>query len=108
MEKIGYFISELPALLLMIGFAAGVIQYRRRRKRQPVYSARDRALFFPPAKVDLRTPATRLKLARCVLLSTAATSVEYLLLAQFGAAILSVALTITTAGILHGLLFDGA
>ncbi len=106
MEKLGYIISELPVLFLLIWFSIRLIQYRRRRKREPLYSAQDTALLFPRNKIDLRSPATRLKFARCILLATSATCVEFLALAQFGAAILSGVLILTTATILHRVLFD--
>lgn len=108
MEKIGYIISELPALFLIIWFTIRVIRFRRRRKQQPLFSAQDAALLFPRIKIDLRSPITRIKFARCILLATAATCVEFLVLAQFGAAILSGALTLTTAAILHRVLFNPA
>lgn len=50
----------------------------------------------------------RVRFARCILLATAATYVEFVVLAPFGAAILSVALVLTTAGIVHSLLFNNA
>ena len=105
MEKLGYIISEVPVLFLVIWFALRLIQYRRRRNQEPLYSARDEELLRPQNKLDLRSPLTRVKFARCILLATVATYVEFFALAQFGAAILCVALTLTTAGIVHRLLF---
>ncbi len=108
MEKLGYIISEAPVLFLLIWFAVRLVQYRRQRKQEPLYSAGDEALLFPQNKIDLRSPVTRVKFARCILLATAATYVEFAMLAQFGAAILCVAITVTTAGIVHRLLFNSA
>lgn len=108
MDKIGYIISEAPVLILVIWGAICLIRYRRWRRQEPLYSADDAALFFPQNKIDLRSPATWLKFARCIALATAATCVEFLTLAEFGAAILSVSLMLTTAGIIHRVLFNPA
>ena len=106
MDKLGYIISEAPVFFLVIWVAVRLVQYRRYRNKQPLFSERDRAMLFPENKVDLRSPALRVKFARCILLATAATYVEFLMLAPLGAAILCVALVLTTAGIVQGILFD--
>lgn len=108
MEKLGYIISEAPVLILMIWFAVRIVQYRRRRDQRPMFSEQDHALLFPKSKVSLRSPMVRVRFARCLLLATAATYVEFLVLAPFGAAILCVALTLTTAGIVHRVLLSPA
>jgi hypothetical protein len=106
MDKLGYIISEAPVFFLVIWVAVRLVQYRRYRNKQPLFSERDRAMLFPENKVDLRSPALRVKFARCILLATAATYVEFLMLAPLGAAILCIALVLTTAGIVQGILFD--
>lgn len=108
MEKLGYVISEAPVFFLVIWVAVRLVQYRRYRNKQPLFSERDRAMLFPENKIDLRSPVLRVKLARCILLATAATYVEFLVLAPLGAAILCVTLVLTTAGIVQGILFDQA
>ena len=106
MDKLGYIISEAPVFFLVIWVAVRLVQYRRYRNKQPLFSERDRAMLFPENKIDLRSPALRVKFARCILLATAATYVEFLMLAPLGAAILCIALVLTTAGIVQGILFD--
>ena len=106
MDKLGYFISEAPVLFFVIWIAVRLVQYRRYRNNQPLFSERDEALLFPQNKLDLRSPIRRVKFARCILLATAATYVEFLVLAPFGAAILCITLVLTTAGIVNGVLFD--
>lgn len=108
MENFGYIISEAPVLFFVIWIAVRLVQYRRYRKKQPLFSERDEALLFPQNKINLRSPIRRVKFARCILLATAATYVEFLMLAPLGAAILCVALVLTTAGIVQGILFDQA
>jgi len=106
MDKLGYIISEAPVFFLVIWVAVRLVQYRRYRNKQPLFSERDRAMLFPENKIDLRSPVLRVRLARCILFATAATYVEFLMLAPLGAAILCVALVLTTAGIVHGILFN--
>ena len=106
MDKLGYIISEAPVFFLVIWVAVRLVQYRRYRNKQPLFSERDRAMLFPENKIDLRSPVLRVRFARCILLATAATYVEFLMLAPLGAAILCVALVLTTAGIVQGILFD--
>jgi hypothetical protein len=106
MDKLGYIISEAPVFFLVIWVAVRLVQYRRYRNKQPLFSERDRAMLFPENKIDLRSPVLRVKFARCILLATAATYVEFLMLAPLGAAILCIALVLTTAGIVQGILFD--
>ena len=108
MDKLGYIISEAPVFFLVIWVAVRLVQYRRYRNKQPLFSERDRAMLFPENKIDLRSPVLRVKFARCILLATAATYVEFLMLAPLGAAILCIALVLTTAGIVQGILFDQA
>jgi hypothetical protein len=108
MDKLGYIISEAPVFFLVIWLAIKLVKYRRRRNQQPLFSDRDKALLFPQNKIDLRSPVLRIRFARCILLATAATYLEFLMLAPFGAAILCITLVLTTAGIVHGVLFDSA
>ena len=108
MDKLGYIISEALIFFLVIWFAVRFVQYRRRRNKQPLFSERDKALLFPQNKIDLRSPVLRVRFARCILLATAATYVEFLMLAPFGAAILCITLVRTITGIVHGILFEPA
>ena len=101
MDKFGYIISEAPVLFLIIWFAVRLVQYRRYRNKQPIYSERDTALLYPPTKFDLRLPMSRVRLARCILLATAAFYMEFLILAPFGAAILCTSLMLTSAALVH-------
>ena len=108
MDKLGYIISEALIFFLVIWFAVRFVQYRRRRNKQPLFSERDKALLFPQNKIDLRSPVLRVRFARCILLATAATYVEFVMLAPFGAAILCITLVLTITGIVHGILFEPA
>ncbi len=106
MDQLGYIISEAPIFLMVIWFAVRLVQFRRYRNHQPIFSDRDKAFLYPQKKLDLRSPERRVKFARCILFATAATYIEFLVLAPLGAAIMAIALMLTTAGIVHGVLFD--
>jgi len=101
MDRIGYVLSEIPVLLFVIWFAFRLVQYRRYRRNQPIYSDKDRQLLFSSTKTTLEPPVFRLGLARAILAATAATYLEILMLAPFGAAILSAALLLTSAAIVR-------
>jgi hypothetical protein len=100
MDRIGYVLSEIPVLLFVIWFAFRLVQYRRYRRNQPIYSDKDRQLLFSKTKTTLEQPVF-LGLARAILAATAATYLEILMLAPFGAAILSAALLLTSAAIVR-------
>jgi hypothetical protein len=101
MDKIGYVLSEVPVLLFVIWFAFRLVQYRRYRRNQPIYTDKDRQLLFSKIRTTVEPPVFRLGLVRAVLASTAATYFELLTLAPFGAAILSAALLLTSAVIVR-------
>jgi hypothetical protein len=101
MDKIGYVLSEVPVLLFVIWFAFRLVQYRRYRRNQPIYTDKDRQLLFSKIRTTVEPPVFRLGLVRTVLASTAATYFEILTLAPFGAAILSAALLLTSAAIVR-------
>jgi hypothetical protein len=100
MDEIGYVLSEVPVLLFVIWFAFRLVQYRRYRRNQPIYSDKDRQLLFSKTKTTLEQPVF-LGLARAILAATAATYLEILTLAHFGAAILSATLLLTSAAIVR-------
>jgi hypothetical protein len=98
MDEIGYVLSEVPVLLFVIWFAFRLVQYRRYRRNQPIYSDKDFQLLF--SKTNLEQPVFP-GLARAILAATAATYLEILTLAHFGAAILSATLLLTSAAIVR-------
>lgn len=101
MERFGYFLSELPVLFFIFWFAIRWVQFRRYRNKLPIVTARDRALLMPQPNYSLHSPLFRVKLARCILLATAAISIEFLVLAPLGAGIMCSALLLTVASIVY-------
>lgn len=108
MEKIGYFLSEAPIFFFVMWFGIRLVHIRRYRNKQPIYTERDWRLLYQSAKLSLTSPIMRLLLARSILAATAAIYVEFLVLAPFGAGILTAAVLLTTASIVQRLLLaDG-
>jgi hypothetical protein len=101
MEKMGYILSEAPVFILVVWFAVRVFQFRRRRNKQPAFSESDRQLLFGVNRQTLTTPKACLKLALAILATAAAGFVELITLAPLGGAILTAALLLTSAAIVH-------
>src|SRR5258707_13137603 len=104
MEKMGYILSEAPVLLFVIWFTIRLIQFRRRRKKQPIFSETDRWLLFGNPKRRSETIKFYLKLSLATVVAAAVTVIEFITLAPLGAAIITGVLLLTSAMILHQLL----
>jgi hypothetical protein len=108
MEKLGYILSEAPVFFFVMWLGIRLVHIRRYRKNEPLYTEHDWRMLYDRAKLSLVSPIMRLKLARSILAATAAIYVEYLVLAPFGAGILSAAVLVTTASIVQRILLtDG-
>jgi hypothetical protein len=103
-EKLGYVLYELPVFFLVMWFGIRLVHLRRYRRNQPIFSDDDRQLLFGRAPVSVKSPIFRVRLARAILAVTAATYVEFLVLAPFGAGILAGALLLTSAAIVRWML----
>lgn len=104
MEKLGYLLSEAPVLIFVVWFAVRLIQFRRRRKKQPTFSENDRRLLFGNPRTRPTTLTIYLKFALAIIAVTAVGILEFIALAPVGAAILTGALLLTSAVIVHQLL----
>ena len=104
MEKMGYILSEAPVLFFVIWFTIRLIQFRRRRKRQPIFSETDRWLLFGNPKRRSETIRFYLKLSLAIVAAAAVAILEIITLAPLGAAIITGALLLTSGMILHQLL----
>ena len=107
MEKLGYLLSEAPVLVFVVWFATRLFQFRRRRKNQPTFAETDRRLLFASPKVRPNPVMFYLKLALAAFAATAASVVEFVILAPLGATLITGALILTSATIVHKVLsFD--
>jgi hypothetical protein len=108
MEKLGYILSEAPVFFFVMWLGIRIVHIRRYRNNQPLYTERDWRMLYESAKHSLVSPVMRLKLARTILAATAVIYLEFLVLAPFGAGILSAAVLLTTASIVQRILLaDG-
>jgi hypothetical protein len=104
MEKLGYLLSEAPVLIFVVWFATRLFQFRRRRKNQPSFAEPDRKLLFAGATVRPSPVAFYLKLSLAAVVATAASVIEFIILAPLGATIITGALILTSATIVHKVL----
>jgi hypothetical protein len=104
MAKLGYLLSEAPALIFVVWFAIRFFQFRRRQKNQAYFSDSDRQTLFGRRAERPITPGYYLKLSLAILVAASIGALEMVALAPFGAAILTGALLLTSAVIVHLLL----
>ncbi|HVR16811.1 MAG TPA: hypothetical protein VMS25_10675 [Candidatus Limnocylindrales bacterium] len=104
MEKMGYILSEAPVLFFVIWFTVRLIQFRRWRRKQPIFSEIDRSLLFGNPKRRSETITFYLKLSLAIVVAAAVTVIEFITLAPLGAAIITGALLLTSGMILRQLL----
>ena len=108
MEKLGYILSEAPVFFFIMWLGIRLVHIRRYRNNRPIVTEHDWRMLYDRAKLSLVSPLMRLKLARSILAATAAIYVEFLVLAPFGAGILSATILLTTASIVQRILLtDG-
>lgn len=101
LEKLGYMLGEGLVLLCIITGSLGFIMLRRKMSGRPAFSNEDRTLLFntPPAAVS--TPKLCLRFGLAVVLFCCIGVLEALVFAPFGAAIVSVSLLLSCAGIVN-------
>jgi len=108
MEKLGYILAEAPVFLFIMWLGIRLVHIRRYRNNKPLCTEHDWRMLYDSANLSLVSPIMRLKLACSILAATAAIYVEFLILAPFGAGILSAAVLLTTASIVNRILLtDG-
>ena len=104
MEKIGYVLSEAPVFFLLIWFAVRFVQFRRYRDNRPVLTPADLRLLGSRPRIDPRSREFYFRFALAVLAVSMIGVLEFIVLAPFGAAILSGALLLTSAAIVRAVL----
>ena len=99
MEHIGYYLWEGITFLTILVIGSGLLVLRRKANRRPAFTDRDRQLFFGNPEVSVSKPRFTLHFGIAVLFCCLAGSLEYLLLARFGAGILAAAGLLTLLAI---------
>ena len=104
MEKFGYFLSEAPVLFLMIWLAVRLVRWRRSRENRPCFNEVDRRVLFHAAQYRPDTWQFYPRFAFTVFAVATLGSLQIFVLAPLGAAIITTALVLTSAAIVHGVL----
>ncbi len=104
MDKLGYLLSEIPALFFIVWFAIRFFQFRRRQNHQPSYSQTDKELLFGTRRRRRAKIELYLRLALAIVAVSAIGVLEFLVLAPLGAAIVTTSLVLTSTAIVHHLL----
>ena len=101
LEKMGYMISELFMLLVVLILVFVLLRLRRGRNQDLRLTEADRNLFFRPIKINARAPERMLRYALIAATALPVSLVVIFLLAQFGATILVGALVVTCSAIVR-------
>lgn len=99
MERIGYYLWEGITFFTILFVATGVLVLRRKAGGRPAFTDHDRELFFGPPAVGLSKPRFYINFSIAVFLCYFAGTLEYLILARFGASVLATAELVTFLGI---------
>ena len=99
MERIGYFLWEGVTFLTILSVGTGLLVLRRKASGRPAFTNDDRQLFFGPPDVTVSKPRFYINFGIAVFLCYLVGSLEYQILARFGASILATAGLLTLLGI---------
>lgn len=99
MEHIGYYLWEGSTFSTILFVGTGLLVLRRKASSRPAFTDHDRQLFFGRSAVTVSIPRFYINFGIAVFLCYLAVSLEYLLLARFGASILATAELLTLLGI---------
>jgi len=97
----GYILAEAFTLLVVISFTKGILCLRRGRGPRRFLSHGDREVFFQPIKLTASAPIRFFRYAVIFTLVAAVGAIEIIILSPFGATIVTGALLVTCAAIVH-------
>lgn len=101
LDGIGYILSETFMLLVVISFTKGMLHLLRGRSQRRFLGPDDREAFFQPIKLPASAPVRFFRYAVTFTLVATVGAIEIVILASFGAAIVTGALLVTCAAIVH-------
>ncbi len=104
-EKFGYILSEIPVLFFVIWFAIRWVQLRRRHRNQATCNERDRYIILRQAEYGPQNWEFYPRFLLAVVAVMSIGMLEFITLASFGAAILSVTFLLTSTVIVRQLFF---
>ena len=99
MQHIGYFLWEGVTFQTMLFVGTGLLVLRRKAGGRPAFTDHDRQLFFGNPIARPSKPRFYINFGIAVFLCYLAASLEYLILARFGASVLATAQLVTFLGI---------
>jgi hypothetical protein len=106
-DRIGYILSEIFTLLMIISITKGILRLRRCGDPRPFLDQSDREKFFQPIKLTASAPTRFFRYAVIFTLVATIGPIEIVVLSQFGAAIISGVLLVTCATIVYRGLTEG-
>ena len=101
MDRMGYILAEAFTLLTIVSFTKGFLYLRRGREPRRFLSRADREIFFRPLRLPARASNRFFRYLIICIATVIAAGVETIVLAPFGAAILTGALVVTSTAIVQ-------
>jgi hypothetical protein len=101
LDRIGYILSEIFMLLVVISITKGVLRLRRSRDPRRFLCRSDREKLFQPIKLTASAPMRFFRYAVIFTLVVTIGPIEIVVLSQFGAAIVTGVLVVTCATIVY-------
>ena len=104
MEKLGYLLSELPVLALIIWLTIKIVHWRRARENRPRFNEADRRMLFHAAPYGPDRWQFYPRFVLAVLAVGILGSFQMAVLAPLGAAIVTGVVVLTSAAVVQGVL----
>ena len=101
LDRMGYILSETFMLLVVISLTKGILALRRRHSQQRFLDRDDRDAFFQPIILTASAPARFFRYAVIFISVVTIGAIEISILSPFGAAIVTGALLVSCAAIVH-------
>jgi len=101
LNQMGYIFSELFTLLIVIAMTKWILLFRRGLNARQWFTDKDRRLLKEPLRVTGNAPVRYLRYSLVFTLTAIFGAIEITVIAQFGAAILTAALLLTSAAIVR-------
>ena len=106
MSKMGYILSELFMLLLVIAMAKWILLFRRGLRARPLITENDRRLLLEPIRVTGSAPVRYLRYSLAFTLVVIFGAIGIAVASQFGATILTGVLLVTSAAVVRWTLVE--
>jgi hypothetical protein len=102
----GYILSELFMLLLVIAMTKWILLFRRALRARPLITENDRRLLIEPIRITGSAPVRYLRYALAFTLVVTFGAIEIAIVSQFGATILTGTLVLSSATVVRWTLVE--